>query len=92
MPDRAMKVVIFTRDCGATSDFSTQLFVLRVSDPVPDGGGNVFVADTNRGRASRSVDVRWVAARAVEVSHDAGARVFKDETSVSEMRIVHTTR
>jgi len=91
-PDRAMKVVVFTRDCGATTDFSTQLSVLRGADSMPGGIGNAFVADSNHGQASTAVDVRWLDARTVEVYHSAHARVFKAETSVGGIRIVHNAR
>jgi hypothetical protein len=87
-----MKVVVFTRDCGATTDFSTQVSVLRVSESTPNGGGNVLVLDGDHGRASRSVAVRWVDAHTVELSHDAAARVFKAQTSINGIRIVHRTR
>ena len=90
-PDRTMKVVVFTRDCGATTDFSTQVSVVHASESVPNGGGNAFVVDSDHGHASRAVDVHWVDARTIELSHDVGARVFKAETSVSGIRIVYST-
>lgn len=50
-PDGQFKAVIFERDCGATTDFSTQVSIVPTSTPLPDTAGNVFVADGNHGAA-----------------------------------------
>ena len=53
-PDGALKAVIFQRDCGAATGFSTQISLLPVNAALPDDGGNVFVE--NKGDA---VSVQW---------------------------------
>lgn len=49
-PDGSRRAVIFDRDCGATTGFSTQVSVVGADD-VPAGTGNVFIADSNHGAA-----------------------------------------
>ncbi len=94
-PDGATKVVVFTRDCGATTDVSTQASVVPVSASVSNASGNAFVADTRHGRASGAASpelgVRWVDARTVELSYQTGPQVFTAETSVGGIKIVYRT-
>jgi len=91
-PDGRRHAVVFTRDCGATTGFSTQVSVLPAGRR-PSGGGNVFVADGDHGRAPArpgggpAVRVRWLDRRTLEVRYDGRARVFKkdarhDDTNV----------
>jgi hypothetical protein len=94
-PDRATKVVVFTRDCGVTTDVSTQASVVPASASVSNASGNAFVADTRHGRATGAagpeLGVRWVDARTVELSYQTGPQVFKAETSVGGIKIVYRT-
>jgi hypothetical protein len=50
-PDRTYRVVVFRRDCGATTGFSTQVSVLKAMQALPNESGNLFIADTDRGEA-----------------------------------------
>ena len=43
-PDGRLEAVVFQRDCGATTDFSTQVSVVRAGGSLPDAGGNLLVA------------------------------------------------
>jgi hypothetical protein len=52
-PDGALKAVVFQRDCGATTSFSTQISILWTNRPLPNETGNLFVADTDHGKAPR---------------------------------------
>ena len=44
-PDGKLKAVIFTRNCGATTGYNRQVSILRVSETLPNDGGNVFITD-----------------------------------------------
>jgi hypothetical protein len=92
-PDGARKAVVFQRDCGATTGFSTQVSVIASSSSTLDNSsGNVFVADTDHGSASAGpgggpwVSVHWLAPDQLLVRHQANARVFKAEL---QFRAVH---
>jgi hypothetical protein len=92
-PDGRMKVVVFTRDCGATTDYSTQASVLPTAASRPRGVGNVFIADSAHGEAPGTkgpeLAVRWLDSSTVELSHHAAARVFVAKTMVGEIRVVY---
>ena len=72
-----------TRDCGATTDFSTQASLLPFGAALPNEGGNIFIADTDHGAAPRvshggpELQVLWEATDRVLLSYDATARLFK---------------
>jgi len=91
-PDGRRHAVVFSRDCGATTGFSTQVSVLPAGRE-PSGAGNVFGADGDHGRAPAGpgggpvVHVRWLGRRTLEVRYDGRARIFKrdarhDDTNV----------
>ncbi|HEX8473905.1 MAG TPA: hypothetical protein VF666_07715 [Pyrinomonadaceae bacterium] len=50
-PGGKWKAVVFQRDCGATTSYSTQISILRIDEWLVNEGGNVFVVDTNHGQA-----------------------------------------
>lgn len=86
-PSGKMKAVIFQRDCGATTGFSTQVSVLSKDEKLPDEGGNVFVADTNHGEAPSGqgggpvVEASWVSENELLIKHDTRARAFQHAQS-----------
>jgi hypothetical protein len=92
-PGGARRAVVFQRDCGATTPFSTQISVLPRGVALPDSNGNVFVADTDRGRAPAGpgggpgVSVRWLTPDTLEVRYDPRARVFVKEVHTSEAEV-----
>jgi hypothetical protein len=99
-PGGDRRAVVFQRDCGATTGFSTQVSVLAVGSALPDSGGNVFSADTDHGKAPAGpgggprVDVRWVTPQTLEVRYDGRARVFTHEPRYAgtEVRFVAEPR
>lgn len=61
-PAGALKAVVFSRNCGATTGFNTQVSVLRTNDVLPDEGGNTFVSST-----SVPITVRWNGDSALQI-------------------------
>ena len=96
-PNHRTRAIVFQRSCGATTAFSTQVSLLSGSRPLPNDGGNVFIADTDHGRAPAgpgggpTVQVRWVTPAELEVRHDARARVFTADSLVNGVRIRFVT-
>ena len=41
-PDNEYKAVVFQRDCGATTSFSTQISILKASAKLPDKSGKAL--------------------------------------------------
>jgi hypothetical protein len=83
-PDGRRHAVVFARDCGATTGFSTQLSILTAARTV-SGGGNVFVVDSDHGKGDPgpgggpAVTIRWLDRRTIEVHYDSRARIFTQE-------------
>lgn len=84
-PGGQVKAVIFVRDCGATTDFSTQISILTASEALSNGTGNIFVADSDHGKAPRGpgggpgIRATWLSDQQLRVEHHALARVFKSK-------------
>jgi hypothetical protein len=97
-PDGKKKVVVFQRNCGATTGFSTQASVLSVGRSLPDDAGNIFSADTNHGVApigpggGPELAVSWVGLKEIVLEHDAQARVFTSEPRIGDVRVRYISR
>lgn len=96
-PNAQLKAVVFGSDCGATTDFSTQVSVLPAASALENEGGNVFVADTNRGRAPSwksggpEVRFRWVSDTNIELQYHQLARVARSNHSAEGVEVVYST-
>ncbi len=92
-PDHHFKAVVFQRDCGATTGFSTQVSVVKASAGFGNSAGNVFTSDTNRGSAPSGqgggpeVKIRWRSPGLLVVSYHSAARVFKAEQEVGSVKV-----
>lgn len=64
-PDGALAATAFTRDCGATTAQTVQVYLGAKSDAVPDAG-NVF-----RGTHSGKVTVQWHGDKKLLITTDA---------------------
>lgn len=83
-PDGRHHAVTFTRDCGATTAYSTQLSILPTGRTLSArDGGNVLVIDADYGAAPAgpgggpAIVFRWLDARTLEVRHHPSVRVFR---------------
>ncbi|HEX4532711.1 MAG TPA: hypothetical protein VH000_00655 [Rhizomicrobium sp.] len=88
-PDGALKAVLFERDCGATTGFSSQVSVLANDEMLANEGGNVFAADDNKGAADSApwrgpmVKLKWRGPRHLEIHYDQFARVHEKNQSAN---------
>ena len=87
-PNMQVKAVVFERDCGATTDFSTQVAILPINESLGnETAGNVFVADTDHGRAPSGpgggpeVGVRWTSEATEEIQHHPAARILRGNSA-----------
>lgn len=89
-----MKAVLFSRDCGATTGFSSQISILRVDETL-SGSGNAFSADSDHGAAKTGswggpvVEMAWISARALSISYASQARIFKNEREAHGVSITY---
>jgi hypothetical protein len=92
-PSGKTKAVVFQRDCGATTGFSTQVSVLRSDQQLPNEGGNVFVADTDHGKAPSGpgggpiVEASWTTETELLVRYDKHARFSQNQPSLANIHV-----
>jgi hypothetical protein len=97
-PAKQLKAVVFQRDCGATTGFSTQVSIMSANRDLPNEGGNVFVADTDHGKSPSGpgggppVEVEWKEESSLNIIYDNRARVFLRKDSQNGVTITYSER
>ena len=96
-PDGRLKAVLFERDCGATTAFSSQVSILESNQRLPNEAGNAFTADlSGDGPEDRlggtAVTLEWKGTRSLQVSLDRSARVLTRNTHVGDVTITYKAR
>lgn len=91
LPDGSHKAAMFMRECGATTDFTTQV---SVNPSYLESVGNAFVADGCYGGTRGEwggpwADVTWTGPNRLLISYDAKARVFDRQTSVNGVSVTY---
>lgn len=54
-PNGRYKAVIFQRDCGATTGFSTQISIVKTSEVLKNRPGNIFIVDGHPDRYAPNI-------------------------------------
>ena len=91
--DHRARIVVFERDCGATTDFSTQVVILRPGEDLGDRSGDVFVVDSDHGRAAVGpgggpwVEAAWISRDSILIRFDDQARIFHQSTIVGGISV-----
>jgi len=94
-PNGRTKLTVFERDCGATTDFSTQASVLPAQTTLPHDSGNVLAIDSNHGEVAPgegggpALGVRWVSDTQLVLYYCEGARVFRAEPKHESINIAY---
>ena len=97
-PRGFLQAIIFTRDCGATTSFSTHISIVGSMNSEPWGRREVFIADHDHGkvglgsRNELSVDVSWIDASTLLIIYPRHARVFKRESKVHGISVEYKPR
>lgn len=92
-PENGLKAVVFRRDCGATTGFSTHVALLRMEDRLPAQPGNVFIADDDHGAARTlpqnvlDLEVKWLSKDHLSISYPSKARVFLKKEELSGVSV-----
>lgn len=81
-PSGALRAVVFTRDCGATTGFSTQLSILPAAEALPAESGNALVLDDEV-----PLTVSWLSDTVVRVVGGGSAKVAWRERTVAGVEI-----
>lgn len=81
-PSGLVKAVVFSRDCGATTGFSTQVSILKSGRDLPNDGGNVLVLDD-----LVPLVLEWSTDSSLRVSGLNRHKIFKQSTHVSGVTV-----
>ena len=92
-PDGLHSALIFQRDCGATTGFSTQISVLAAGEE-PSGSGNAFVADEGQGAVRGGwggpwAATKWVDGRTLLIRYASGSHVYEQSRQVKGVTITY---
>lgn len=91
-PDGLHSAVMFQRDCGATTGFSTQISLVKPGDE-PSRGGNTLRADADHGAAATGdwdgpwAEMEWLAPDHLGIRYAAKSRLFEQADQVSGVKI-----
>lgn len=88
-PGGKHQVAMFSRDCGATTSYSTQISVLDTGNP-PVEGGNAFIADggaTPTAWGGPWAEIAWLGADRLLVRYDSRARIVKKTDRIDGVAI-----
>jgi hypothetical protein len=91
-PDGGSDAVSFVRSCGATTEESFQVSIIRPGDALPGGSGNVLVADAKddpRMDPAHVASFRWTSSDRLLVTLSPGVRTFRQDTLRSQIHIVY---
>ncbi|MBK9705879.1 MAG: hypothetical protein IPO77_02385 [Acidobacteria bacterium] len=97
-PDQKYKVIIFQRDCGATTGYSTQISFMPANEKLPNKEGNIFSCDSDHGKAPAGpgggppVEVKWKEGNILEIIHDTDARIFFAANERSGVKIEYAKK
>ena len=83
-PSGELKVEVFSRDCGATTGFSTQVSIISADDRLPNEGGNILVLD-----GTVPIKVQWRSDSTLTVDGLGTSQVFKQESSLAGVSIIY---
>ncbi|HEX5433459.1 MAG TPA: hypothetical protein VFY05_04425 [Candidatus Angelobacter sp.] len=93
-PDNEWKAVIFERDCGATTDFSTQISLVKGNRSLlHDSSGNIFTADSDHNKVRVNlngllpINVIWENNNQLLIRYPARARVFLQNRRYKDVRV-----
>lgn len=84
-PDGRYKAVVFQRDCGVTTGFSTQISILRAEQELEDDPGNIFIMDGHP--EWTHVAITWVDAETISIKYAFGYEPFKSKNSYRGIHI-----
>lgn len=93
-PNKKQKIIIFSVNCGAISDFSTHISIEDSNyNPTNDDIGNIFRADSDHHKAKMDgniikVNAKWKTNDSIEIEYSKNSRVFED---LKEFKGIHIT-
>ena len=100
-PDGRFEAVVYARECGATSWYTTEVSILPLGAAVKGDWGNIMTADDHDGQLKlpltgvgvlKGMEVRWASNRELVVSYPAAAEVGKKQKLSQGITITYVAR
>ena len=96
-PNKQYKAVVFQRNCGATTDFSTQVSILPINSVLSNDSGNVFICDSNHGKAPSNsggpqVEVEWKESDLLQITTNRNVRIFLSQDKLDNISIAYVKK
>jgi hypothetical protein len=89
-PDGTRRAVVFQRDCGATTWFTTQVAIVWGANDLPDKPANVFIADDHPD--TTRTEVYWLNSATLQVVTQALHGAHKAERHVGGVTVRYESR
>ncbi len=86
-PDGKLSAVVFHRDAGATTRYSTQVSIQGASTSLTRRMGNALITDDHSDRAN--IRVKWTGPRSVLILRSASCRVIRKADKTRGVMIAH---
>jgi hypothetical protein len=87
-PNHLKRAVVFERDCGAATGFSTQVSILDCSDKLPNEGGNTLVsADVLHFGSGH--DIYWKSENELVIEYNFRADIRVKEDFANGVKIIY---
>lgn len=91
-PDKEHKVVVFQRDCGATTGYSTQVSIIDSSDNLKNESGNIYIIDGHPKDVSPGA--RWISNTELRIERNLNGSEYKAELTwgfLNKIKVTYST-
>ena len=94
-PDKRLKAIIFIRDCGATTGYSTQLSIIEDEDKLENGAGNTLILSDKFGdglsfdNGGAKVKAVWTSENSMTIYFDNKIEFTKQEEEIEGIKITY---
>jgi len=78
-PNKSLKAIIFQRDCGATTSFSTQISILDSDEKLGNKSGNIFIIKGYPNEVAPTLN--WESDNKLNIQHSLNGNEFKAKNS-----------
>ena len=85
-PGHKYKAVVFQRDCGATTGFTTQVSVLSANEELENEGGNAYIAKNHPNETK--LKVIWLAEESLEIGN-SDPKAFTKNNEVEGVSVTY---
>lgn len=89
-PNKTHQAFFFSRDCGATTDYSIHVSVLPFGAHLDNEPGNVFIASSTVPNDSNSeIQVQWLSDNSLYIRHKALGNVVLNNKTVNGVEVTY---